>query len=266
MTEGSPIGSQPQPVRVAWFDQLEARTYSTRQEMGAAAAQDVARQMRELLGAQERLAMMFASAASQNELLAGLADATQLDWARVVAFHMDEYIGIPGGSPQSFAEFLRRSLFDRVRPGAFHTLDGNAPDLTAESERYSRLLGENPLDIACVGIGENGHLAFNDPSVADFADPFRVKVIAIEEVSRQQQVRDGAFERLEDVPKIALTVTMPALTSAKRVYCVVPAGSKARAVRDTLLGPIATSCPASTLRRHPRATLYLDLDSASLIA
>jgi glucosamine-6-phosphate deaminase len=220
--------------------------------------------MRGLLGSREQIAMMFASAASQRELLAGLAYA-RIDWARVVAYHLDEYIGIPSDSPQNFAEFLRRNLFSQAGPKVFHTLDGNAPDLAAECERYSRLLAETPLDIACLGIGENGHLAFNDPSVADFADPVRVKVVEIEDVSRRQQVRDGAFDRLESVPKTALTVTLPSLTAARQVFCVVPTNAKSQAVHDTLLGPIATSCPASILRRHPRAILYLDRESASLL-
>jgi glucosamine-6-phosphate deaminase len=221
--------------------------------------------MRQELAARDRIAVMFASAPSQNEFLATLVAETDIDWSRVVAFHMDEYIGLAPDAPQSFANFLRLRLFDRVNPGVVHYLDGAATDPLAEARRYAQLLAAHPLDIACVGIGENGHLAFNDPWVADFDDPVGVKIVEIDEISRHQQVHDGTFARFEDVPPVALTVTMPPIVGARLVSAVVPGPTKARAIRDTLRGPIATSCPASILRRHPNARLAIDRDSAALI-
>jgi glucosamine-6-phosphate deaminase len=253
------------PERVAHFDNLRVEIYPNRQLLGEAAARAVAARVRDLLARQDRVAMIFAAAASQSEFLAALAVAPDLDWRRVVAFHLDEYLGLAPDAPQNFGNFLRARIFDRVRPGTVHYLNGNAPDPHAEAARYAALLAAHPLDVACVGIGENGHLAFNDPPVADFADPRAVKLVEIDEISRNQQVHDGAFARLEDVPRLALTVTIPPIVGARHLSCVVPAPAKAPAVRDTLLGPIATSCPASILRRHEHAVLYLDRDSARLL-
>ena len=259
------FNSDCQPVRAGRCDRLAVEIYPTRQAMGQAAARAVAHYMRENLASHEYVAMIFAAAPSQNEFLAALAEEPDLDWARVIAFHMDEYIGLPPNAPENFGQFLRTRLFDRVKPGVVYYLNGNAPKPEEEARRYSELLAANPLDIACLGIGENGHLAFNDPPVADFADPERVKIVEIDEVSRLQQVHDGCFARLEDVPNRALTVTIPPLIGARIVSCVVPSPSKANAVRNTLHGPIATTCPASILRQHEQAILYLDQDSAGLI-
>ncbi len=255
----------PQPERIERYEQLVVEIYPTRQAMGQAAARTVAHSMQETIARHGRVAMIFAAAPSQNEFLAALATEPDLDWTRVIAFHLDEYLGLPPDAPQNFGNFLRARLFDQVRPGVVHYLNGSAPNPDAEARRYSELLTANPLDIACLGIGENGHLAFNDPAVADFADPQTVKLVEIDEVSRLQQVHDGCFACLTDVPTRALTVTIPPLIAAKAVFCVVPAPSKAIAVRNALCGPIATSCPASILRRHERAVLYLDRDSARLI-
>ena len=183
------------------------------------------------------------------------------------AFHMDEYIGLAPDAPQGFANFLRAAIFTKVPFRSVNCLDGTAAsrDPAAECARYSQLLRRFPVDITCMGIGENGHIAFNDPPVADFDDPALVKPVALDEICRNQQVHDGCFATLDDVPTHALTLTVPALMHAAQVFCVVPAATKARAVRDTLLGDIRTACPASILRRHPAATLYLDADSASLL-
>jgi glucosamine-6-phosphate deaminase len=259
------FNSGPQPGRVAQYDRLAVEIYPTRLAAGQAAARAVAQSMRMHLTSHNRVAMVFAAAPSQNEFLAALAEEPDLDWKRVIAFHLDEYLGLPSDAAQNFGSFLRSRLFDLVKPGVVHYLDGNVPDSDAEARRYSKLLAANPLDIACLGIGENGHLAFNDPAVADFVDPERVKIVEIDEVSRLQQVHDGCFARLEDVPTRALTVTIPPLVGATVVSCVVPGPSKGIAVRDALCGPIATSCPASILRRHEHATLYLDPDSAQLM-
>ena len=178
---------------------------------------------------------------------------------------MDEYVGLPLTAPQNFGFFLRERLFDKVHPGRVHYIDGMAEDPQAECDRYSSLLRDHPFDIACVGIGENGHLAFNDPPVADFNDPLWVKIVELDLASRQQQVHDGCFEDLASVPKKAITLTIPALFRSKFIYCMVPAATKAEAVKKTLRGPISTACPATILRRHQDAILFLDQESSRRI-
>ncbi len=257
------MSDRPQPVRSFAVDRLSVHVYARREEMGRAAALDVATRMREILRAGPRIRMVFAAAASQNEFLATLAAAPDLDWGRVEAFHMDEYIGLPAGAPQGFGRFLRERLFGLVRPGRVEYVDGQATDAQAEAQRYAALLAERPIDVVCAGIGENGHMAFNDPHVANFRDRAAVKIVMLDTVCRTQQVHDGAFERLDQVPLTAVTLTMPTLMSAWGVYCVVPGPSKAAAVRRTLRGPIGEECPATIMRRHPQATLYIDADSAA---
>jgi glucosamine-6-phosphate deaminase len=253
-----------QPVERLTLDSLRAEVFANRAELGVAAGMAVGQRLREVLGRQPQARMIFASAPSQNEFLAELRRQPGIDWERVTAFHLDEYVGLSADAPQSFSRFLVTGLFQHVRPAAFHLLDGQAADARAECQRYAALLAEAPIDILCCGIGENGHLAFNDPPVANFADPLRVKVVALTLASREQQVHDGTFPNLAAVPQQAFTLTIPALLSAEQVHCIVPGTSKAAAVRDTLLGPISTACPASVLRRHPAAWLYVDLDSAAL--
>ena len=255
---------QPKLVERFQTDRLHTEVYANRREMGVAAGRAVGLRLRELLARQEGVRMTFASAPSQNEFLAELRRLPGLDWSRVTAFHLDEYVGLGAVAPQSFSRFLVDSLFSMVRPGAFHALNGLAADSEDECRRYAALLNAAPVDILCCGIGENGHLAFNDPPVADFADPLSVKIVQLTLESREQQVHDGTFPSLADVPQRALTLTVPALMAAKHVYCMVPGPTKAAAVRDSLLGPVATACPATAMRRHPSATLYVDLDSSAL--
>ncbi len=233
--------------------------------MGEAAGWAVAEKMRELLNMKEHLFMVFAAAPSQNEFLDALSRSPGLDWKKVTAFHMDEYVGLPPTAPQNFGFFLRERLFKKVQPGQVHYINGIAEDPQAECDRYSTLLKDRPFDIACVGIGENGHLAFNDPPVADFNDPRLVKVVELDLASRRQQVHDGCFEDLEGVPKKAITLTVPALFRAKFIYCMVPAPTKAEAVKKTLEDRVSTACPATILRRHENAILFLDQDSAKRI-
>jgi glucosamine-6-phosphate deaminase len=178
---------------------------------------------------------------------------------------MDEYVGLAPDAPQRFGTFLSQRLFRRVPLRAVHLIDGNAADLAAELDRYTHLLHAHPVDIVCLGIGENGHIAFNDPPDADFDDPLSVKRVALDLASRQQQVHDGAFAELAHVPTHALTLTIPSLTRAARMFCMVPAPSKAWAVQRTLTGPIGTDCPATILRQHAAAILYTDRDSAALL-
>ena len=209
--------------------------------------------------------VMFASGLSQLAFLDELTTRAAIDWTRVTGFHMDEYIGIPGTNPNSFARYMRERIVARVHPGTFHYLDGVASDPAAECARYGELVAQHPLDLCCLGIGENGHLAFNDPPVADFTDAYRVKIVALDDACKRQQVREGHFPTVDAVPPRAMTVTIPALLSAGTVLAIVPEVRKARAVRDALEGPVSTACPASILQQTAHATLYLDRDSASLL-
>jgi glucosamine-6-phosphate deaminase len=228
--------------------------------MAMAAAGDIAGCLRDLLSTQRQVRMVFASAPSQAEMLAELARLPGIDWNRVTAFHMDEYIGLRLDHPAAFGGWLARHFLDKVPLGASHLMDpGNDPQ--ASSARYASLLDEAPIDIVCLGIGVNGHIAFNDPPVADFADPLDVKVVTLDETCRRQQVDEGCFERLDLVPSQAMTMTIPRLLAAGRLFAVVPGALKRDAVRRTLQGPIETACPASILRTHKNCTLYLDKES-----
>jgi glucosamine-6-phosphate deaminase len=228
--------------------------------MGAAAAADIAAELRRLLAAKRDVRMVFAAAPSQSETLAALVAAPGIDWSRVTAFHMDEYIGLPAGAEQRFAVWLDDQIFGRLGFGAVHRITPE-PDPAAETVRYAGLLAAAPIDVVCLGIGVNGHIAFNDPPVADFADPLDVKIVDLDETCRQQQVDDACFATLADVPRRAITLTVPRLLRAERLFCVVPGRLKRAAVAATLGGPVATSCPASALRGHPAVTLYLDGES-----
>ncbi len=243
-------------------DKLQVKIYDTRVLMGEAAARDTGERLKELLALQPEVNMVFAAAPSQNEYLDALTALEGIAWGRVNAFHMDEYVGLPGAAPQRFAHFLRQRLFAKLPFAQVHYLDTTADPLT-ECERYAALLRRFPPDIACLGIGENGHLAFNDPHVADFLDPRLVKPVELDLVSRWQQVHDGCFERLEQVPEQAVTLTMPALLQAKAIFCIVPGAHKAGAVWHTLHSSVGAAHPSTALRRHPGAMLYLDRDSAA---
>lgn len=244
---------------------LDVRIYEDRKSMGAAASEKFAKEVTALLKTKDEINVVFAAAPSQNEFLEAL-DYENLDWSRINAFHMDEYIGLAANAPQGFGNFLKRGLFDRFKFKSVNYLNGNADDITEECARYTKLLQQHPVDIVCMGIGENGHLAFNDPPVADFEDQHTVKVVELDEVCRQQQVNDGCFAALNEVPTQALTLTIPALLSAKYINCVVPGPTKAKAVEHTLNSEISTENPATILRNHPNAVLYLDKDSSKLIS
>ena len=249
-------------------DKLTVRGFDSRSDMGAAAAEACVKEMQKLLSEKESIRMIFAAAPSQNEFLAALVEAGKdgrVDYSRVHAFHMDEYVGLAADAPQGFGNFLRDRLFGLLPFASVTYLNGNAADPAEECARYTTLLKEAPIDIVCMGIGENGHIAFNDPHVADFNDPAAVKVVELDHTCRQQQVNDGCFAKLDDVPTHALTLTIPTLVAPKTVFCMVPAPTKAKAVQAAVEGPISEACPASILRRHDNASLWLDPDSAALL-
>jgi glucosamine-6-phosphate deaminase len=243
-------------------DRLNVRIYESRSEMGKAAGTDVAQAIRKVLAEKEECNMIFAAAPSQNDMLEILKDE-KLPWERINAFHMDEYIGLPADAPQGFGNFLKNALFHKVNFKQVFYLNGQAADYEKESRRYAKLLSIYPTDIVCMGIGENGHIAFNDPHVADFSDPEIAKVVTLDHMCRMQQVNDGCFKTIEEVPVNALTLTIPTLIRAPYVFCVVPAAKKANAVEQTVFGEITEHCPASILRSKENAMLYLDLDSAA---
>lgn len=242
-------------MKTAQVDSLQVNIYPTRQEMGASAGQAVTDRINELLADKPAIRMIFAAAPSQNELLAYLAQSPDIDWSRIDVFHMDEYVGLSEQAPQRFGTFLREHLFDHVKPRTVNLIDSAADD--AEQE-YTKRLTEAPIDIICLGIGENGHIAFNDPPVADFNDPSVIKRVQLDDICRQQQVNDGCFPTFDDVPEEALTLTIPTLMAGSTLFCVVPGPTKRDAVYQMLTGPITTACPASILRTHPNCTLYVD--------
>jgi len=245
------------------IENLKVRTYENRRAMGENAAKDVVNRINDLLPLQEFVNIIFAAAPSQNEFLYFLSRRHDVNWSRVNAFHMDEYIGLKNDSPQRFGNFLKERFFDKVSLHAVHYLDGNASGIEAECNRYSNLLNENPTDIDCMGIGVNTHIAFNDPHVADFNDPQLVKKVQLDEVCRQQQVDDGCFDNLGQVPSTAITLTIPALMRANYIYSIVPGITKSQAVYHTLNSEVNEKHPSTILRRHLNAILYLDLDSSS---
>jgi glucosamine-6-phosphate deaminase len=243
-------------------DQLSVRIFATRTEMGQEAALAVGDHLKKILANQKFVNIIFAAAPSQNEFLATLVERKDIAWQRVNAFHMDEYIGLPDNAIQRFGAFLNERIFGKLPFHSVNYINGNAPDLSAECVRYGDLLQKYPTDIVCMGVGENGHIAFNDPPVADFNDPHKVKIVELDAECRQQQVNDGCFNSLEQVPTHALTLTVPALMAGRSIYCMVPGRNKARAVFNTLTGGIDQQCPASVLRKHPNAILFLDKDSS----
>ena len=246
-------------------DLLTVNVYESRTEMGEAAAADIKACILSLLQTKETINMIFAAAPSQNEVLYALATDKEIPWNRVNAFHMDEYIGLSADAPQGFGNFLKEHIFGLADFKSVSYINVSASDAEAECERYAALLAKHPTDIVVMGIGENGHIAFNDPPVADFKDPKAVKPVELDQVCRNQQVNDGCFARLEDVPKTAITLTVPTLFAGDHLFCIVPARTKARAVKATLCDEINEKCPATVLRRHESAILYLDGDSSSLL-
>ncbi|MFX1704876.1 glucosamine-6-phosphate deaminase [Chitinophaga sp. CC14] len=243
---------------------LTAKIYPDRQEMGRAAAAMAATTLRYLLGNKKEVNIIFAAAPSQNEFLEALLHENGIEWNRVNAFHMDEYIGLPADAPQGFGNFLKHRIFDALPFHSIHYIDGSGTETACE--KYAALLQTHPADIICMGIGENGHLAFNDPPVADFKDPQSVKIVTLDEVCRQQQVNDGCFTTLEEVPTHAVTLTIPTLLAAPYIFCVVPGPRKAAAIYDTIHRDIQEQYPATILRNHPGAILFLDEESSARLS
>ena len=252
-------------IRTLKKDELTVRVFDTRENMGVVAAAEAAEWIKEALAKKEEINIIFAAAPSQNDFLAALIKE-DIEWGRINAFHMDEYIGLSEDAPQGFANFLRRAIFDLVPFKAVYCLNGQNSDPAAECKRYTDLLVKYPVDIIFMGIGENGHIAFNDPGVARFDDPETVKIAKLDEVCRNQQVNDGCFASIDLVPTHAYTLTVPIMMSASKMMVIVPTALKAKAIRDTVLGPVDEMVPASIVRTHKGgAVLYTDEAGASLI-
>jgi glucosamine-6-phosphate deaminase len=239
--------------------------FETAEKAAASAAEHAADLIRTAVAAQGNARIIAATGNSQMAFIDTLIAQEDVPWNRVTLFHMDEYAGISATHPASFRLWIRTRIEQRVRLAAAHYINGDAPDPDAEAERYTKLLLGAPIDLAFVGIGENGHIAFNDPPVADFNDPKTVKRVKLDEACKRQQAGEGHFENVEAVPNEAITVTCSGLFRAKAWITVVPEKRKAKAVRDALHGPLSTDCPASLIRKHSNATIYLDKASASLL-
>ncbi len=244
-------------------DKLNIKGYSTGIEMGKAAADFVSRHLQSAIAKNGSANLILATGASQFSFLDAFKSTTSFDWSKITVFHLDEYVGIRSSHPASFRRYLRERILDEVHPHKVYFLDGDATDIENVIKQYEQQLNNHPIDMACIGIGENGHIAFNDPPVADFNDSQMVKIVDLDEKSRMQQVNEGWFGTLEEVPRQALSLTIPAIMRSKTISCVVPDQRKAEAVSHAIFGPISTQCPASILRTHPDAVLFLDQYSAS---
>lgn len=252
-------------VRDFQKDELRVKVFDSRDEMGRVAAIEAAQRIKELLAQKDEVNIIFAAAPSQNDFFQHLIQDEEIAWNRVNAFHMDEYIGLKADAPQAFGNFLKDRLFSKLPLKQVFYFNSEAASVEQETYRYADLLSKHPVDVVCLGIGENGHIAFNDPPIADFKDPVKVKVVKLDEMSRQQQVNDKCFNALSEVPTHAWTLTIPALLSAGYLFCIVPAPTKAKAVFSTLNDEISEVCPATILRTKENTILYLDDESSKLL-
>lgn len=255
----------PQPVREFKQDALNVLVFGSQPEMAQHAAMEVRQHLMECIASNGSARVILATGNSQITFLKTLIDMGGVDWSTVTLFHMDEYLGISSDHKASFRLYMKQRVESLVQPKAFHYLEGDALLPLDECDRYTQLLKEAPIDLCCLGVGENGHIAFNDPPVAQLDDAHWVKLVKLDDACKWQQVNEGHFESLETVPPYALTLTIPALCAARRMICLSPETRKAKAVQAALEGEIGASCPASALRNQPQATLYLDQDSSALL-
>ncbi len=250
-----------QPVNTFQKDKLKVKVYQKESDLGKAAADFTASGLRSVISKKGYANLILATGASQFSFLEALKDK-DMDWKRITVFHLDEYIGISDQHPASFRRYLKERILDIVSPGKVYLINADAGNLEEEMMAYQNLLKKHPVDFACIGIGENGHIAFNDPPVADFNDPLWVKEVELDEACRKQQMGEGWFPTMEDVPARAVTLTVTAIMNCKTISCVVPGERKAQAVYNTLYAEINENCPATILRNHPETTLFLDVLSA----
>jgi glucosamine-6-phosphate deaminase len=253
------------PIRTFQVDALQVEVYRHEADLVESLVQQTRSYLTEVANRQGTIAAILASGGSQIGLLEELTADPGIDWSRMTLFHLDEYLGIGGEHPASFGRYMRELVTDKVAPHQFNYLAGDTIEPIAECDRYYRLLSAQPIDLCFLGIGATGHIAFNEPEVADFNDPYPVKLVKLDDKSRQQQVDGGFFDRIESVPQYALTLTLPTICQAKRICCLAMGAKKAQIVSTMLTGEISSACPASILRKYPTATLYLDEAAASRI-
>ncbi|MDF5711082.1 MAG: glucosamine-6-phosphate deaminase [Nostoc sp. S4] len=246
-------------------DDLLVQIYNSEVEMAFSVAEITQKYLQQVLNKQDTAAVLLATGNSQLKFLDALIALGGIDWSRITLFHLDEYLGISADHPASFRRYLREHVEKQIAPQEFHYLEGDTLEPVRECDRYTKLLQTQPIDLCCLGVGENGHLAFNDPTVANFQDPYSVKLVKLDKANRQQQVNTGHFPNIETVPEYAFTVTITTICSAKKIICLAPERRKANVVKEMLQGAITTECPASILRQQPQATLFLDINSASLL-
>lgn len=253
-------------IQVIQVDDLSVRIVRSAIELSHDAATLAQDYLRSLLKQQETVSIILATGNSQLKFLDAIASDNKLDWSRIVLFHLDEYLGITAEHPGSFRYYLRHKVEQRVEPRVFNYIEGNALQPLAECSRYSNLLQQQTIDLCLLGIGDNGHIAFNEPSVANFNDSYVIKLVRLEAQTRQQQVNGGYFANLSAVPSYAYTLTIPTICAAKKIFCLAGGSHKADVVKQTLTKAIAPSFPATILRTLPQATLFCDRDSFSLFA
>jgi len=255
----------PVPVQELSIDQLDVSVYANRKDLGLAAALSAQACLTSAIRERGAASIILATGNSQLDFLQALRELPDIEWPKVTVFHMDEYLGIDSSHPASFPLFLKKHFFSYIDVGKFHPVPNQPSDIAQACKDYESLLREHPIDLVALGFGENGHLAFNDPPFADFKDPVWVKVVELDDVSRQQQVGEGHFPTIDDVPKQAITLTIPALLAPQKILCIVPESRKAAAVNACLNQPIDDQRPGSVLRTVQHAHLYLEPDSAALL-
>lgn len=243
---------------------MEIRIFETKQEMGKAAAEKAAEILKKTIEEKGKATFVAATGASQFEFLENLTKISSIDWSKTVMFHLDEYIGLPEDHPASFRRYLKERLIDKVHPGIVYLINGDARDPEKECERLNKIINEKEIDVAFVGIGENGHLAFNDPP-ADFETEKPYIIVELDEACRRQQLGEGWFKSLDEIPKRAISMSIKQIMKSKNIICTVPDERKARAVKNCLEGEVSPYCPASVLRKHKSVFLFLDKDSAKLL-
>ncbi len=253
----------PEPLHRFKVGALNVEIHSNNESASKAAANDAARMLARVGETADEFGIIFATGASQIGTLEALTSTRGLPWNKVLGFHLDEYVCLPIAHPASFRGYLRHHLTSKVKLREFYEIDGTAEDIEQVCEQYAARLRAIRPQLCLLGVGENGHLAFNDPAEADFEDRLDVKIVHLDSVCRQQQASEGWFGSLDDVPRTAVTVTIPALFRVPKLVLTVLGPRKASAVKDLIQGPISTSCPASILRRHPDATVYLDKEAAA---
>jgi glucosamine-6-phosphate deaminase len=252
------------PLKSYFKDKLRIEIFDKTEDMGEASASFVADKLNRAIQEKDSASLIIGTGASQFPFLNALL-RKQINWNKINLFHLDEYIGLSNRHPASFRRFLKERVADIVHPQHVYYLNGDADDITSEIKRYEMLLKSHPVDVGCIGIGGNGHIAFNDPAVADFNDPQYLKVVEMDEACRRQQVGEGWFPTINHVPKEAVTLTIKAIMDCKSLSCSVPDERKSQAVYKALTGEISTVCPASILRKHNDANLFLDSFAAKKI-